>query len=181
MDKITFITWNQSKADYLSKYLWFDVNYIKIDLEEIQSLDLNKIVEYKLKQAYKLIKKPVIVEDVSLEFQALGWLPWPFIKFFIENNDFDTICWMINWKNRKAIAKCVLWYFDWKNLKLFKWSLSWLIAEEQSWEYWFGWDKIFIPKWYDVTRASLSENDDKKTYLELKPFFQLKEYLKNLY
>lgn len=38
-------------------------------------------------------------------------------------------------------------------------------------------DKIFIPEDYKVTRASLNEEDDHKTYLKIKPFAQLKEYL----
>ena len=53
MTNVTFITGNQSKADYLSKYLGHPVDHVKIDLDEIQSLDLKKIVEHKLKQAYE--------------------------------------------------------------------------------------------------------------------------------
>lgn len=82
MQPITFITGNQKKADYLAKYLGFPVEHKKIDLDEIQSLDLAEIIEHKVKQAYEIVKTPVIVEDVSLEFSALGRLPGPFIKFF---------------------------------------------------------------------------------------------------
>ena len=84
MQSITFITGNQKKADYLARYLGFPIEHIKLDLDEIQSLELQEIVEHKVKQAYAKIKKPVIVEDASLEFTALGRLPGPFIKFFFE-------------------------------------------------------------------------------------------------
>ena len=47
-----FITGNQSKADYLSRQLGIQLSYKKVDLDEIQSTDLHKIVEHKLKQAY---------------------------------------------------------------------------------------------------------------------------------
>ncbi len=53
MQKLTFITGNQNKADYLSRYLGFPVEHIKIDLDEIQSLNLNEIVEHKVRQAYE--------------------------------------------------------------------------------------------------------------------------------
>ena len=81
MIDVTFITGNQNKADYFSKYLGFPVNHHKVDLDEIQSLDLREVVKHKLLQAYDEIKSPVIVEDVSLEFEALGRLPGTFIKF----------------------------------------------------------------------------------------------------
>ncbi len=178
MTKVTFITGNQGKADYLSKYLGYPVDHIKLDLDEIQSINLNEIVEHKVLQAYKKINKPVIVEDVSLEFEALGGLPWPFIKFFLENNSFETVCSMISKDlTRNAIAKCVFGYFDGVDLKLFEWKLDWEIAKAPEGDNGYGWDKIFIPKGYSVTRASLSEEDDKRTYLKLKPFAELKEFL----
>ena len=41
----------------------------------------------------------------------------------------------------------------------------------------YGWDKIFIPEGYSITRASLNEEDDRKTYLQIKPFLKLKTFL----
>ncbi len=61
-----------------------------------------------MRQAYEKIKKPVIVEDVALEFAALGGLPGPFIKFFVEKVPFETICSMIYGQTRKATARYVL-------------------------------------------------------------------------
>ncbi|MFA6285105.1 MAG: non-canonical purine NTP pyrophosphatase [Parcubacteria group bacterium] len=128
MKKVTFITGNQGKADYLAKYLGFPVDHRKIDLDEIQSLDLRKIVEHKVRQAFEMIRRPVIVEDVSLEFCALGKLPGPFIKFFVENMPFQTLCSLIDGKSRKAVARCVFGYFDGKTLKLFEGKLDGKIA-----------------------------------------------------
>ena len=182
MSKVTFITWNQGKADYLSKYLGYPIEHLKLDLDEIQSMDLKEIVTHKVYQAYEKIKTPVIVEDGSLEFLALWWLPWPFIKFFIDNTSFEVICSMINEKlTRKAIARIMIGYFDGTELKLFESNLNWEIPRIPAWEKGYGWDKIFIPEWYDVTRASLNEKDYKETYLKLKPFGKLKEYLEGKY
>ncbi|MDD2871150.1 MAG: non-canonical purine NTP pyrophosphatase [Candidatus Gracilibacteria bacterium] len=177
MNNITFITGNQNKADYLAKYLNHKIEHIKIDLDEIQSMDLKEIVEHKVKQAYEIIKKPVIVEDVSLEFEALNGLPGPFIKFFIEKIPLENICNMIGDDNRKATAKCVFGYYDGKDLELFESSLEGKIAKIPSGNNGYGWDKIFIPNGYDITRASLNEIDDKKTYLQIKPFEKLKQFL----
>ncbi len=179
MSNITFVTGNQDKADYLSKYLGYQVDHIKLDLDEIQSTDLNEIVKHKVRQAYAKIKKPVIVEDVSLEFEALGGLPGPFIRFFVDKVPFDVICSMIGeGQTRKAKARCVFGYYDGNVLKLFKGSLGGEIAKTPSGDNGYGWDKIFIPQGYTVTRASLDEKDDKKTYMKIKPFAKLKGYLK---
>lgn len=180
MENVTFITGNQNKADYLSKYLGHPVDHVKLNLDEIQSTDLNEIVEHKVKQAYNLIKKPVIVEDVSLEFVSLGGLPGPFIKFFVEKVSFEVICSMIgNGLSRKATARCVFGYFDGQELKLFEGHLDGKIANKPSGNNGYGWDKIFIPQGYNVTRASLNEDDDQKTYLKIKPFAKLKSYLES--
>lgn len=177
MTHITFITGNQNKADYLAKYLGHPVDHVKLDLDEIQSLDLKEIAEHKVRQAYEIIKKPVIVEDVALEFAALGGLPGPFIKFFVDKVPFETMCSMIDGKTRDATARCVFGYFDGKDLELFEGSLGGQIAEKPSGENGYGWDKIFIPQGYSETRALLSEADYQKTYLQIKPLAKLKEFL----
>lgn len=177
MKNITFITGNQDKADYLAKYLGHPITHRKIDLDEIQSMDLREIVEHKVRQAFEIIKSPVIVEDVSLEFEALGGLPGPFIRFFVDKVPFETICSMINGKSRRATARCVFGYYDGTNLELFEGKLDGKISEAPAGEKGYGWDKIFIPEGYDITRASMDEEDDRKTYLIIKPFEKLKEFL----
>ena len=176
---VTFITWNIHKAQYLSKYLWYSVNHQKIDLDELQSLDLQEIVDHKLDQAYKIIKQPVLVEDVSLEFTELGRLPWTFIKQFMQELSFQQICDLVPWEKRWATARCVFWYYDWIEKYFFEWSLNGSIAHTPQWDNGFGRDPIFIPDWYQCTRAQLNEEDDKKTYLKIKPFEKVKKFLES--
>ncbi len=177
MQKITFITGNQDKANYLSDFLGFPVDHQKIDLDEIQSLDLKEIVEHKVKGAYAQIKSSVFVEDVSLEFEALGGLPGPFIRFFVDQMPLEEICSLLNGKSRKATARCVVGFYDGEEMKLFEGSLDGEIAKAPAGENGYGWDQIFIPEGYNVTRASLDKEDDKKTYLKIKPLEKLKKFL----
>ena len=74
MDKrTTFITGNQHKADYLAKMLGIALEHQKVELDEIQSVDLDVIVAHKVKQAYEQIGRPVLVDDVGLaRFDAGG-------------------------------------------------------------------------------------------------------------
>jgi non-canonical purine NTP pyrophosphatase (RdgB/HAM1 family) len=177
MQQVTFITGNQKKADYLANYLGHPVEHIKVDLDEIQSLDLNEIVRHKVRQAYAQVKKPVLVEDVALEFKALGRLPGPLVKWFIEELGLDGLCALVDGKDRTAVARCVFGYFDGTEEKYFESSLEGTVPEKPSGSGGYGWDPIFIPKGYTVTRAELSSEDDRKTYLQIKPFEQLKQFL----
>lgn len=177
MPTITFITGNQKKADYLAKYLWFPIEHEKLDLDEIQSLDIREVVEHKAKQAYKKIGKPVLVDDVWLEFCELGQLPWTFVKFFEREMSFETMCSLLDNKDRSAMARCGYGYYDGITFRYFEWSMKGTIAMKPAGDTGFGWDCIFIPEGYSITRAEMNEEDDKITYLKIKPFEQVREFL----
>lgn len=176
---VTFITGNSNKAEYLEKLLGLKIKHQKLDLDEIQSLDLHKVVEHKVRQAFDLIRSPVLVEDVSLEFEELNSLPGPFIKFFVDNVPFEKICNLVK-ENRKATARCVFGYFDGINLELIEGKLEGRISFEPKGENGYGWDKIFIPNGYEVTRAEMNEEDNHKTYMITKPINDVREFLLNL-
>ena len=177
MRDAVFITGNQDKADYLSKYLGHHVDHIKIDLDEIQSLDLRAVVRHKMLQAYAKVDRPVLVEDVALEFTALGRLPGTLIKWFLEELSFEELCRLVDGKDRSATARCVFGYYDGAEEYYFEGSLRGCIPEKPTGTGGFGWDPIFIPEGYSVTRAELSGEDDKLTYLKIKPFEQVKDFL----
>lgn len=70
--KPLFVTGNQDKADYLAKMLGIVLDHKKIELDELQSINLETIVEHKVRQAYEITGQSVLVEDVGLGFEALG-------------------------------------------------------------------------------------------------------------
>ena len=177
MQAITFITGNQNKADYLAKYLWFPIDHKKVDLDELQSLDLREIIEHKVKQAYEKVKKPVIVEDVSLEFTALGRLPGTFIKFFIGEIPYEDICRLLDGRDRSATAKCAYGYYDGDRFEYFEWMMKWEISGYPWRDNGFGWDRIFVPEWYTTIRSELDAEDYKKVYLKIKPIEKVREFL----
>lgn len=180
MQAITFITGNQKKADYLAKYLGFPIEHMKIDLDEIQSLDLREIVEHKVKQAYAKVGKPVVVDDVWLEFCALGRLPWPFTKFFQQEISFQDMCDLLNWKDRKAIARCGYGYYDEKGFVYFENALEGRIAEEPKWNDGFWWDQIFVPIGDSQTAAELGPDEYEVYYKKVKPIEKLRDFLMSL-
>ena len=177
MKNVTYITGNQNKADYLANYLGHPILHQKIDLDEIQSLDLKEIVKHKVRQAFDVIKKPVVVEDTSLEFKALGGLPGPFIKHFLKQMPEEDICSLLEGKDRSATARCVFGYYDGENEVYFEGSMGGTIPDVPKGDRGYGFDRIFIPEGFNVTRAEQNDEDHKTVYLKIKPIMQLKEFL----
>jgi inosine triphosphate pyrophosphatase len=175
-----FISGNQNKIDYLSKTLGFTLDHQKIDLDEIQSADPKIVIEHKVRQAYKLVKRPVLVEDTSLSFIALNNLPGPFVKFFVDAEDgLENMCRMLDgFDDRSAYGSVIYGYFDGKELRFFEGRLNGSIAQHPRGDGGYGWDKIFIPKGYGgLTRAELSPENDMETYNKLRDTKGLLEFL----
>ena len=179
----TFITGNQSKVNYLSTTVGIDLPHQKIDLDEIQSVDPLVVVEHKAKQAYAILKTPVLIEDTSLSFNALDGLPGTFVKFFVEANDgLENMCRMLDgFSDRSAYASIVYAYYDGENLKIFSGRLNGTIADHPRGNGGYGWDALFEPEGYDgLTRAELSPELDAESYNKMRDTDNLKAFLKEL-
>lgn len=178
-----YITGNQNKANYLSKSLGINITHQKIDLDEIQSLDPVVVIEHKVRQAYELIRKPVLVEDTSLCFNALDGLPGTFVKFFVEANDgLESMCRLLDgFNDRSAYASAVYGYYDGDKMEFFSGRLDGFIATYARGEGGYGWDKIFEPTGYNgLTRAELSSQDDIESYNKIRDFESLKLFLESI-
>jgi len=177
MKDVVFITGSQKKADYLAELIGFPIEHTKVDLDEIQSLDLHEVVRHKLRQAFEKVQHPVLVEDVALEFNALGKLPGTFIKWFQEALTHEELCRLLDGKDRSAVARCVFGHYDGKNDTYFEGSMNGTISNKPSGVGGYGWDPIFIPEGYTVTRAELSPEDDQKTYQIVKPIAKIRDFM----
>lgn len=177
-----FITGNQSKADYLSRQLGVQLEHRKVELDEIQSTDLHIIVAHKLRQAYAKFQSPVLVEDVSLSFNALGDLPGPYIKWFIEHAGDEACCKILDgFRDRSAIIRCTYGYYDGERMEFFDSELPGIIADRPRGDNGFGFDRIFINDGYDVTRAEMSQQENERTYAEMmKPFAKVRAFVRTL-
>lgn len=177
MRDFTFVTGNQNKADHLAKHLGVPIKHRKVSVDEIQSLEPREIAEHKVRQAYAQTDSPVLVEDTSVVFSALGRLPGPFIRFFVEEMPFETICSLLDGKDRSAIARTTFSYFDGRNLTFFEGKLGGRIAEKPSLKAGWEWDMFFIPDGYSVPRSEFGEEEYVATHLLLRPYEALKKFL----
>lgn len=177
-----FITGNQNKADYLARSLGIQLEHRNVDLDEIQSSDPQVVIEHKVRQAYHLIKAPIIIEDTALSFNALGGLPGPFVKFFVDiDNGLEIMCRMLDgFDDKSAYASAIYAYYDGETLKFFNGRLDGIISQHPRGKGGYGWDSIFQPDGYNgLTRAELSANKDMESYNKIRDISSLKAFLKS--
>ena len=182
MNSPTFITGNQHKADYFSRQMGMDIPHQKVELEELQSLDLHEIVAHKLKQAYQIVGSPVIVEDVSLGYNALNGLPGPFIRWFTEVAGPEACCWLLDgYDDRSAVISCTFGYYDGQKMEFFDSAMHGTISKRPAGENGFGFDSFFVMEGRSETRAEMPQEEIEKTYAEqMKPFAKVRKFLQEL-
>ena len=163
MKSITFITGNPSKAKELEYYLHIPISHHALDLIEIQSINPREIIEYKTKEAYRLLETPVLVEDTSLCFHALNALPGTFIKWFLQELGTKGLCRLLDgYEDRTATAHTIYGLYDGKELVTFEGKAEGYIAKEPKGEG-FGWNSIFIPEGYTQTWGEMNQEEKDKT------------------
>lgn len=180
MKDFTLITGNQNKADYLAKWLGLPVKHMKIDLDEIQSLDLRQIAEDKARRAFEVLKKPVLVEDVALSFTAIGRLPGPLLKWYIEEIGAEGLCMLADGlDHRKARAYMMYVLYDGKTMLAFEGSTDGSIAESPRGNHGFGFDPTFIPDGCTKTYSEMTDDEVKPYSIRYKAIEKLRDYLQN--
>lgn len=174
----TFITGNKSKAEQLSWHLGVNLSHQAVDVHEIQSVDLAEVVEYKARTAFELVDGPVLVEDTSLIFHALGRLPGPLVKWFLQELGNDGLCRVLDgYEDRTATASVLFGYYDGKDLTTFLGEAKGKIALEPRGEMGFGWDPVFIPAGYSKTWAEMSKEEQNDTSMRRVALKALEEFL----
>ncbi len=177
---LTFITGNDEKAKYVAAWLGADVPHHKLDLDEIQTFDLRQLVTHKAKQAYDVLKSPVLIEDAQLVFTAFGQLPGPYIKWFKEELGVDGLCKILNsYDDRSAHGRICYALYDGKTMHFFEGEMHGSIAPEPRGTGGFGYDAVFINDGQPKTRAEMTEQEYADTSYRKQALEKLKEFLKN--
>ena len=151
-----FVTGNIHKWEEANAIVWGNLERVEIDLEEIQEIDILKIVGHKAKNAYKTLGEPALCEDVGLVFEARNGLPGPQIKRFSQTVGGEGMTKMLNaFENRKAKAICCVGRFDGKEVHHVMGICEGSIAPTPQGTSNFWRDPIFIPNGYSQTFAEI--------------------------
>jgi non-canonical purine NTP pyrophosphatase (RdgB/HAM1 family) len=179
IESLTFITGNAEKAKQLGYYLYYPIEHVKLDLPEIQSLDLREIIEHKAKEAYASVHSPVLVEDTSLIFTALGKLPGPLIKWFFEELKLEGLCKLLDgYADRSAHASVLFGLYDGQDFEVFAGDMKGAIAKTPKGEQGFGWDTIFIPERCEKTWGEMTAEEQSETSMRRIALKKLEAFLK---
>ncbi len=180
MRKIVFVTGNKGKVKEAQEILGkrFSIEQADLDLEEIQAIRGKEVIRKKAKEASKILKKPVLVEDTSLYFDAWNGLPGVLIRWFLKSVGCTGLCQMMaGEKNRKAWAETALAFHDGKKLRIFSGKIEGEISPKPRGKRGFGWDPIFTPKGTKRTFAQMKPGEKNEISMRKEAFDKLKNYL----
>ena len=163
LSELFFATSNENKfqeAERILSNLGVKINLFKTTLEEIQSNDLNYIAKKKAINAFKLVQKPVIIEDDGLFIDSLNGFPGPYSSYVYDTIGNKGIMNLLeNSQIRDAKFVSIIAYCDSDcDVKLFESSIPGKISsiiEKGGW----GYDPIFIPDGESKTYANVSDKD----------------------
>ncbi|UCC91372.1 MAG: non-canonical purine NTP pyrophosphatase [Candidatus Aenigmatarchaeota archaeon] len=142
---VYFVTSNRNKFAEARKILDFEIKQARLDIPEIQSINVKKIVEDKARKAYEKLRKPVIVEDTALYIKSWRNFPGPLISWVIKTMGINGIC-EFTGKERSARAEACIAYYDGKKMRIFSGIVKGKISKKPGGKKRFDWDRIFVPE-----------------------------------
>lgn len=159
---LTFVTGNKKKLEEVKAILGpdfpFALDNAKIDLPELQGEPEEVSIE-KCKLAAEKIQGPVIVEDTSLCFNALGGLPGVYIKWFLDKTGHEGLNNMLMaYEDKSAYAQCIFSYCaaPGETPITFVGRTPGIIVPARG-PTDFGWDPVFQPDGFEQTYAEMAK------------------------
>lgn len=183
LPKITLVSGNKNKAEEVQRIIGIPLEFKDIDIDEIQSMDLEKVASHKLNEAYGIIGGPVIVDDVSFEIDTWESFPGPFIKWALKGKNDPSLILRIlgDEENRKAKARLAVGFHDGEKQHIFIGEVLGTVSLEARGRDGFGWDKIFIPDGYGETFAEMEPEIKDSISHRRHALDKFKDFLKDNY
>ncbi|AIQ52941.1 non-canonical purine NTP pyrophosphatase [Paenibacillus sp. FSL R7-0331] len=147
-----------------------------VETSEIQTEDMDKLIHHKAMEAFKKIKRPLLVEHTSLHLKDWGQLPGGLTQIIWSKLTPEQFMKLVE-DDRKIVAKTYIGYIDGKKIHTFVGEVKGKLAKKTRGDNGFGWDQVFIPKGHKETFAEMSPEDKNRTSMRRKA---IKKFLKDL-
>lgn len=137
------------------------VKHYFLDVPEIQSLDQKEVTEDKVKKAFAIVKKPLLLDDGGIFFEAYHQFPGTLSKFVFQGLGFKGLFKLVEEDNRAAFI-LQLAYTDGMQIQLFEGSCRGrvVIPNDLSVHPQLPFTAIFKPNGVDKTLAELRSTPD---------------------
>jgi XTP/dITP diphosphohydrolase len=172
LSDLLFVSSNIHKFREAKKILnsfQINIQFFKLNLEEIQSNSIKEIAIKKAQDAFSKCKKPLIVEDDGLHVNSLDGFPGPYSSYVQKTIGNQGILNLLK-KDRNAKFVSNITYCDKNCFKSFEGKLFGTISKSEKGNGW-GFDPIFIPKNEKQTFGELiDKNNLSHRYKALKKF-----------
>ena len=170
---IYFVTSNENKLKEAEAILKRRINQINLEI------DVEKVVKDKARKAFKIIKKPVLVEDTAFCIEAWNNFPGALIKWMLKTIGNKGICKLQKEKNRNIIVKTCYCLYNGKKFNIFIGELKGKIPLEPKGKTGFGWDPIFVPDGHKKSFAEMSREEKNQISMRKIALEKLRKFLKS--
>jgi len=169
--EIYYATGNSGKFEEASRCIkkhapFIELKQLDIDIEEIQTLDQKAIALDKARKAYKIIGKPVLVDDGGIYFEKYHEFPGTLSKFIYKALGFEGIFRLVS-EGDRGYFKLTLAYNDGKREKTFECKKEGEIVtlkKDTPFYHNLPFMSIFKPDGSDKTYAELHDSEEKEPY-----------------
>lgn len=122
---ITFVTGNEDKFQEVKKYLneldsSIVLERVALDLPEYQGLDIKKIALAKAQEAWRLLQKPVLIDDGGIYLERYNNFPGPLIKYVLQGIGLEGFWLLAKDDPRAYFLSCLIYYYEPDKYELFE-------------------------------------------------------------
>lgn len=148
------VTGNAGKLAEARRLAGFELDARSIDLPEIQAASVAEVATAKAEEARRRLGRPVIVDETSLELDALGGFPGPLIHWLLAAVGAEGIARLAHsMGNPGAVARCRLQLLAGDRRVHGEGAVRGRIAPVPRGDGGFGWDSVFVPDGAELTWA----------------------------
>lgn len=113
---VIFVTGNKDKFHEVERYLHeLDPSIVleqaALELPEYQSLDIKKIALAKAQEAWKVLQKPLLIDDGGIYLERFNNFPGPLIKYVLEGMGLEGFWLIAKDDPRVYFLSCLVYYY----------------------------------------------------------------------
>lgn len=157
LPRFVFVTGSADKLDEAERILGFRPESAVVELPEVQSLDLLAVVDAKADEAWRRLRRPLVVEDSGLHLDAMNGFPGPLVKWMLQALGPAGIARAVHaLGDAGAETHCALVYRDGERRVVGEGRCRGRLEIAPRGTGGFGWDPHFVPQEERLTCAEMT-------------------------